>query len=482
MSSEFRLHVLSVIERYEMLSPGDTVIVGLSGGADSTALVSVLNDIKSEYDLTLIAAHVNHGLRGEEALRDERFAGDFCKSLGIEYRVLNADVPGMATESGESFEACGRRVRYDFFASIAKEVAASGGDPDDAISKIKIATAHNAQDVAETLLFNLARGSGLRGMCSIPPKRGFEDELSNPQIIRPLIDSTREEIEAYLSENDISFVNDSTNFETDYARNRIRHNILPELEKLNSGAVRNIARCAESIRADEAYLSAKSKLLVGRTCLGDHFLAPLLDSAPLAVRSRAIERMLFEKSGVHPEKQHIDAVCNMLADGGATQVAGGLYVRVRNGRLDFPPLPGELAETERFSAEICLKTPEYTDNLFGAEVKFSVYSKEKFIEASEKNERILETALDYDKIPSNFLIRNRRDGDRFRLPKRRITKSLKNLLNEAKIPTVQRPRLLMVEVDGEIAFLENFGPSEKYVVTEDTERVLTIEIVRGNEK
>lgn len=487
MNSDFRLHVLSVIERYQMLSLGDTVIVGLSGGADSMALLSVLNEIKSEYDLTLIAAHVNHGLRGEEALRDEQFAGDFCKSLGIEYRVLHADVPGLAADSGESFEACGRRVRYDFFASIAKEVASFGGNRNDAISTVKIATAHNAQDVVETLLFNLSRGSGLRGLCSIPPKRSFDSVLTSLEIIRPLIDSTRDEIEEYLSRNGIAFVNDSTNFETDYARNRIRLNILPELEKLNPGVVRNIVRCVDSLRVDDAYLSSQAELILNEALMHEDadtevYNVSVLLSSSLAVRSRAVGKILLDKSGVHPEKSHIDSVCDLLKIGGATQVAGGLYVSVQNGVLKFPPMPGGFTETEDFLTQICLKSDRYTDNLLGAEVSFSVISYDQYAKAIEKNELMWENALDYDKISTEFFLRNRRDGDRFRLPKRHITKTLKNLFNEAKISPEIRSQLLMIESDGELAFLEGFGVSEKYMVTRNTEKVLTIEIVRGNKK
>ncbi len=469
-----------------MLSSGDTVIIGLSGGADSMALLSVLNDIKSEYDLTLIAAHVNHGLRGDEAMRDEQFAGDFCKSLGIDYRVLHADVPGFAAESGESFEACGRRVRYDFFSSIASVVAASGGNRDDAISTVKIATAHNAQDVVETLIFNLSRGAGLRGLSSIPPKRSFDSELSKLQIIRPLIDSTRLEIEEYLLENGIAFVNDSTNFETDYARNRIRHNILPELEKLNSGAVRNMVRCADSLRVDDAYLSAQSDALVSEACIVDAgtetYDVSVLLSSPLAVRARAVGTILFEKSGVNPEKSHIDSVCEMLQTDGATQVAGGLYVCVRNGVLSFPPTPSEIVQTEDLSAEICLKTDRYTDNLFGVEVDFSICSYDEYLKAVEKNELMPANALDYDKISDGFILRNRRTGDKFKLPRRCVTKTLKNLFNETKISPEIRSKLLMIESDGELAFLEGFGASEKYIVTGNTKRVLTVNIVRGNSK
>lgn len=516
MNSDFKKHILSVIDRYQMLSCGDTVIVGLSGGADSTSLLYVLNEIKSEYNLTLIAAHINHGLRGEEAFRDERFAGEFCKKLGIDYRVLHADVPAMSASSGESFEACGRRVRYDFFLDIAKDIAKnlSGVEgelevvTEDLFSGVKIATAHNAQDAAETLIFNLARGSGLRGLCSIPPKRSFDDQLLSLQIIRPLIETTRDEIEAYLADNDIEFVNDSTNFETDYARNRIRHNILPELEKLNSKAIKNIARCTESLRIDEIYLDLQAEQLIsdallkngvqdslqdgawntsqgGSQCSSQDssntsYNAEILLRAPTSVRSRAIGSLLFEKSGVHQEKSHIDSVCKLLSDGGAVQVSGGLYVAVRHGILQFPPLSDELEKTDDFSIGICLKNNGFTDNFLGAQVKISSCTYDEFLKFLETDKQIFKKALDYDRISGEILLRNRRDGDRFRLPKRHVTKTLKNLFNENKIPVSKRSKLLMLVSNGEIAFLEGFGPSEKYVVTKDTKNVLIINIVRGD--
>ena len=230
-SKGFKDLVRGTIERYQMLEKGDAVVVGLSGGADSIALVSALNSIKSEYSLKIVATHVNHGLRGAEADRDESFVKDFCNDRGIECHVLHADVPKMAKESSESFEACGRKVRYGFYAEIARKLVF---DNPSLMGKVKIATAHNAQDAVETLLFNLSRGTGLKGLCSIPPVRRYEDLL----VVRPIIEATREEIEEYLNEKGISFVTDSTNFDTDYSRNRIRINVLPELEKLNDGAIK----------------------------------------------------------------------------------------------------------------------------------------------------------------------------------------------------------------------------------------------------
>ena len=161
---------LSAVEKYNMLSPGAAVIAAVSGGADSMAMLLFLMKISERYSLSLTVAHVNHGLRGEEARRDEEYVRSFCEKNSLRFEVLHADVAALAKQSVETCEECGRRVRYEFFESIDKNA--------------KIATAHTASDNAETMLFNLARGSSLKGLCGIPPVRG--------NIIRPLIFCTRE--------------------------------------------------------------------------------------------------------------------------------------------------------------------------------------------------------------------------------------------------------------------------------------------------
>lgn len=192
---------LSAVEKYNMLSPGAAVIAAVSGGADSMAMLLFLMKISERYSLSLTVAHVNHGLRGEEARRDEEYVRSFCEKNSLRFEVLHADVAALAKQSGETCEECGRRVRYEFFESIDKNA--------------KIATAHTASDNAETMLFNLARGSSLKGLCGIPPVRG--------NIIRPLIFCTREDIEVFCRENSLDFVTDSTNLTLDYSRNKIRH-------------------------------------------------------------------------------------------------------------------------------------------------------------------------------------------------------------------------------------------------------------------
>ena len=171
--SEIITRVDETVKKYDMLEQGDFVVVGVSGGADSMALLHVLLELKDEFAMNIIACHVNHGIRGETADRDEKFVVEACKRFGVDVRILRTDVPGTAKKMHLGVEECGRRIRYDFFNSVADDVI--------------IATAHTLSDRSETLLLNIARGASVKGLCSIPAVRG--------NIVRPLIDCTRAEIE-----------------------------------------------------------------------------------------------------------------------------------------------------------------------------------------------------------------------------------------------------------------------------------------------
>ena len=191
--------IRETIKKYNMIPDGATVVCAVSGGSDSMVLLNALNTLKNEYNFRLIAAHVNHGLRGESADRDENFVNGKCSEMGIEIRILRADVASLAKDSGTGLEECGRKVRYDFFNSLGENVI--------------IATAHNLSDRVETFLFNFTRGSALRGLCSIPPVRD--------NIIRPLIDCSKEEILDFCQSYSIEYVTDETNSDVRYSRNRI---------------------------------------------------------------------------------------------------------------------------------------------------------------------------------------------------------------------------------------------------------------------
>ena len=228
--------VLETIEKYNMLSKGDNVVAGLSGGADSSAMVHILAALRDKFDIKITAVHINHGIRGDEAYRDEEISRKLCERLGIDFLVYHCDIPAEAKKRGMGEEETGRLVRYEKFRETAEKLGGA-----------KIAVAHNTNDMAETLLMHLCRGAGLNGLAGIKPV--------NNGIIRPLLFCTRAEIEHYCDTNNIAYCTDSTNLKTDYTRNKVRRILLPWLEsEINTSAGANIASTAVLLREDENYL------------------------------------------------------------------------------------------------------------------------------------------------------------------------------------------------------------------------------------
>jgi len=220
-----------------MLTPGDGVIVGLSGGADSVALLSVLLALSCEMKLNIYVAHVNHNLRGVDSITDEQFVRAVCEKWGVPLYIYQADVKGLAVSSKLSIEEAGRKLRYEYFRHLLAKCCAD-----------KIAVGHNEDDNAETVLLNLFRGAGLRGLCGIPPVNGH--------IIRPLLEVSRKKIEEYIRLKDLDFVTDETNVSHEYTRNCIRSKIMPEIRKYFGENVSTImARNAHQLRVDEGFLS-----------------------------------------------------------------------------------------------------------------------------------------------------------------------------------------------------------------------------------
>ena len=212
--------VLEAVKRFALLENNvKTVTVALSGGADSMACLSVLLSLKEELGITVKAAHLNHMIRGEEALRDQEFVKKQCELLGVPLFCERADIPAIAKERGVSTELAAREVRYSFLERVNEGV---------------IATAHTSSDNFETVLFNLARGSAIDGLCGIPPKRRI--------FIRPIILCTREDVEEYCKKENIPFVTDSTNLCDEYTRNKIRHNIVPIFKNLNPSVEKSVLR------------------------------------------------------------------------------------------------------------------------------------------------------------------------------------------------------------------------------------------------
>ena len=256
-----------VLDR-SLLPAGYTVLCAVSGGADSVCLLDLVRRLG---DVTVLCAHFDHGIRGAESARDAAFVEALCKEWGVPFFPGRGDVPAYAAANGLSIETAAREMRYAFLEHTAKE---QGADV--------IATAHNLNDNAETILFRMARGTGLRGLTGIPARRG--------RIVRPLLQTPRRDIEEYLTAHGIPHVEDSTNAETDAARNRIRLDVLPRLESIHPGAAAGIARMSETLAEDEAFLAslAEEKLALW----GEAIPGAELCAVPRPVARRALARWL----------------------------------------------------------------------------------------------------------------------------------------------------------------------------------------------
>ena len=296
---EFLSCVISTLKRYEMLPANTAVLVGFSGGADSVTLLSVLQELSGGFGdvpaFPLYACHVHHGIRGAEADRDEQFCRTFCEERGIPFTALHADVPKLAAESGESLETCGRKVRYGFFEEVSDRILRQHPD----LSGVRVATAHTASDNAETVLFHLARGTGLAGLAGIPPVRD--------SVIRPLIELGREDIEAYCEDRGLPYMIDSTNDDVSYTRNRIRHEVLPALEEVCHGATGHIAKTAAKLQRDAECFDELAERLLERSRTGEDTLdVSVLREAPDAVLIRTLAIAMRSFTDVAAEQRHLE--------------------------------------------------------------------------------------------------------------------------------------------------------------------------------
>ena len=434
--------IKETVQKYGMFNENKNVVVGVSGGADSCALLFALCSLKDEYSLNITAAHVNHGIRGSEADRDEQYVKDFCQKLGVELKVAHLDVPQKAREMKLGLEECGRILRYEFFENI---------DP-----TALIATAHNLNDCCETLLLNITRGASAKGLASIPAVRG--------NVIRPLINCTRAEIEAYCRENGIDYITDSTNAEDIYTRNSIRLNVIPKLKEINPSFEQAVARLAEDVRLDNDYFGGIVDDLIKKSRLENGYDAKMIAENHLAVVKRAVAKIIETETGTAPENKHISAVCDILS-GGKTQVLGATVVTVKNEVLSF----GEAELTEPWQSEFSLGKVKIPNG----EAKIEIINNS----SSQKIQFVHKNVLDFDKLSGAPVLRSRREGDEIKLAGRNCTKKLKKMLVEEKI-TDKNSVCVLCDDEG-VAWVEGFGCAHRCRITDETKKVLRVNITRG---
>ena len=405
--------------------PADTpILVAFSGGADSSSLLRMTVAWGEQVGCKVYAAHINHGIRGDEADRDEEFCRRISDELGVKLFVLNADVPSIAATRKESIETAARNVRYEFFDKVMRE----NGIP-------ILATAHNAGDNLETMIFNMARGCALGGICGIPNSRPTDSGV----LIRPILGMTRECILDYCRELDIPFVTDSTNADTDYTRNKIRNKIIPLIQEINPSAIENSVKLSQSLRSDALCLESMARWFLDEMREGDSVEAEKLCGSPEAIANRAIIEIHGGISrGASLEYTHIKAVRELAARAvphSSIDLPGGVRASIENGRVVFlKDAPQKLPDAD------------YMIMLSPGSNPISQTNCEIVMENSQKKINIYKKSIllyiDSAKICGSLYARPRQAGDKIRMGG--MGKSLKKLLCDKKIPLDLRRRLPMI--------------------------------------
>lgn len=459
--------VLDTIRRHHLLDKGESVVAGVSGGPDSVCLLHLLRGAAEQLDIRLYALHVNHRLRGEEALSDERYVQALCAELGIPLQVVSCDIRTYARQRSMSLEEAGREVRYAEFARYAAETGAS-----------RIAVAHNRNDQVETVLLNLLRGAGLEGLKGMDYRRGM--------IIRPLLDVERCDIEAYCRDNGLEPHQDSSNLERDYTRNRVRLDLLPSLNSLfHSGVSESIWRMSSLARIDSEYLEEVSREAF-RHCLAAEsdrevkLVLEKLKELHEAIRARVlrqgIEKVAGSLKGIgYVHMQELLQLVAKAHTGTETTLPGGINAIVSYGYLRLTTMPAERAET----FERLLGIPGRTE-VPQCHIRLEASLQERETFDSHLLKRAQDEMIqffDYEKLKRGIYIRNRRNGDIFKPYRSSGTKKLKEYFIDNKVPREKRDAVPLVAQEHEIVWIIGQKISDKFKVTENTKMVLCLKVL-----
>lgn len=417
--------VLKTVKKYNMLSKGDRVLIGVSGGADSIALLEFFVSVKEKYDLDICVAHIEHGIRGEDSVNDAEFVENYCKKLGVNFYLKTIDAPNLAKKAKIGVEEYSRMARYDFFNTIECD---------------KIATAHNLTDNIETLLFRLARGTGLKGACSIPAVRG--------KIIRPFIEVSSGEIRKWCNDNNIPYRVDCTNSDSAYSRNLIRLEILPLFEKLNANYQDNIENFISDVNEDYAFIDDYVKSIYPKIVKNNEIDLPKLNELDLSVKKRILI-MFFDENGYSLNRIHLQSVIDITLKSGKTQIKENIFAISAKGKIRIAKF-NDLNKKDEFVTKI-LNIDEFKD----------------------KN---IDFYCDCDKIVGNIIIRAKQAGDRIKPAGRNVSKTLKKLFNESAYPIEKRDKKIVVCDDFGIVGVIGLCADERVKVDCNTAKILTIKL------
>jgi tRNA(Ile)-lysidine synthase len=459
----FEQKVKRFIEKYHMLSEGAGILVGLSGGADSVALLEVLCDLQESWKLRIAALHVHHGVR-QEAWQDVEFCKHLCEEKGVVFYYEYADVPKLAEEWGISVEEAGRKVRYKLFEEYRQKLQFD-----------LIAVAHHQNDQAETMLFQLFRGSGLRGMAGIPMQRGC--------IVRPLAGVSRKEIEEYLESRRQDFVVDATNLTDIYTRNKIRQHMLPLAEEIAPGAIANMNRTAAQLREIQEFMEEQAEKFLrengqmeeqkGVLHIRTEPLREIHPALQKMVIMTAIEKAFYSRRDI--TEKHVHAILDLLHKDGEKNInlpKGGVVVKSYD-RLTFQPqrMTKNVTDAVFEQMEIQPNATYFLPDGRILETELILGNKIKNIPKSDCLKW-----FDYDKITGVLVLRNREKGDFLTINEHGARKKLQDYLINEKIPKSVRDELLVLADGPHIVWVPGMRISAYYKVTEQTQKILQVYI------
>lgn len=443
--------VYDTIIKHQLLQEGDTVVVALSGGADSVSLLHCVLSLQTVLGLRGVrAVHVHHGLRGAQADRDERFVKRLCDSLNVPLKTVHVETASEAKQHSETIEEAGRRLRYTALEEEARSCLPS-----------KIATAHSADDQAETMLMRIVRGCGTKGLGGIPIRRG--------NIVRPLLSCTAEEIRAFCKERALDYVVDETNMDETYTRNFMRHRLMSPLKEFEPCAARHMATTAKIVGEEDRFLDSLAVEGLDRAIDQDGCLsvAVLIDMDPVLVRR--VIRMACERRGGSPEYRHIERIAEHIGQTFAVTVPGALTVRCSPSRIEWQK------EAEVPLPRVWISDVPCVISFGGKRYRVSKQSKKEFDSVANVHKNVLHFCISYDMIKGDLCLRAREQGDRIRPIGRGCSKSLKKWMNEQHIPCSVRDALpVLSDSSGVLAVLGRVI-DERGAVTQTTESVLYLE-------
>lgn len=445
--------VKAYVKKWHMLQKEDSVIAGISGGADSVCLLFMLLKLQKELGFALMAVHVNHGIRGAEAERDEAYVKRLCRQWNVRLKVYRENVPAYAKEHGMTEEEAGRDIRRTCFCKVLKEW---GGT--------KIALAHHENDNVETLLWNLCRGTGIRGLGGIAPV--------NDVWIRPLLCVKRREIESYLKKRGISYCTDTTNADRRYMRNRIRMDVIPYLEDcVNTESVSHMGKTMERMYELEQYILEE----VGQykeSCTGWKNGRRIIRQTeytkiPKALRDNVLHEILCETAGRRKDIEEVHV--QMLRD---------LFTKQVGKRIDLPYGVTAIRTYEGVRFEKNIPEASYAgdeNELFSIRVFDREPGNVTF------PEKIYTKWFDYDVIKNTVKIRHRIAGDSIVINRYGGRKKLKQYFTDQKVPQEDRDKIWIAADGDEVLWIVGYRQSQKYQITEKTTKILEIQYYGGEE-